>query len=131
MIPPYYSILYAQLDRVVQRFGWALTLHGSMMRDMDVVLIPWTDDAEHEDKVVDAIRLFVEGKYIVSKRKRNENKMKSLSKDGMAHFQITEKPHGRRAITLFIGVSSYYLDISIIPRAEQNKSDIEKMEAER
>lgn len=125
MIPPYYSIIYAELDRVVQRFGWALTLHGSMSRDMDVVLIPWTDDAEHEDKVVDAVRIFVEGKHITAVRKRNERKMKTSSKDGMAHFSVTQKPHGRRAITLFIGVSSYYIDISIMPRLPTQAEEVE------
>lgn len=40
MLPPYFAILYTKLDRVVARFGWALTLHGSMSRDLDVVLIP-------------------------------------------------------------------------------------------
>jgi len=123
MLPPYYSIIYAQLDRIVQRFGWALTLHGSMSRDMDIVLIPWTEDAEHEDKVIDAIKIFVEGKHITAMRKRNEKKINASSKDGMAHFSITEKPHGRKAITLFIGISSYYLDISIMPRIEQVKED--------
>jgi len=128
MIPPYYSIIYSQLDRVVQRFGWALTLHGSMSRDMDVVLIPWTEDAEHEDKVVDAIRIFVEGKYLTGRRKRNEQKAGASSQDGMAHFSVSEKPHGRRAISLFIGVSTYYLDISIMPR--QHKAEGTEKEGE-
>lgn len=123
MIPPYFAIIASQLDRVAQRFGWAVTLHGSMSRDLDVVLIPWTDDAEHEDKVVDAIRFFVEGTYITSARKRNEKKMKSSTKDGIAHFSVTEKPHGRRAISLYIGHSQYYLDISIMPRIEKMKPE--------
>ena len=120
MLAPYYAILFMKLDRVVQRFGWALTLHGTMARDLDLVLIPWTDDAEHEDKVIDAVRIFVEGKYVVNSRKRNEKKMGSSSKDGLAHFYVEEKPHGRRAISIYIGVSGYYLDISIMPRKTPN-----------
>lgn len=42
--------------------------------------------------------------------------MGASSKDGIAHFAVEEKPHGRRAISLYIGVSGYYLDISIMPR---------------
>lgn len=116
MVAPYYAILYMKLDRVVQRFGWALALHGTMQRDLDLVLIPWTEDADHEDRVIDAIRLFVDGYYLSNKRKRNEKKMGSSTKDGLAHFMVTQKPHGRRAISIYIGVSAYYLDISILPR---------------
>jgi len=116
MLPPYFAILFSKLDRVVNRFGWAATLHGTLARDLDIVLIPWTEDAEHEDKVIDAIRLFVEGKYISASRKRTDSKMGTVSKDGIEHYAIEEKPHGRRSISIYIGVSGYYLDISIIPR---------------
>lgn len=116
MITPYYTILFVKLDKIVNRFGWAISLHGTMIRDLDLVLIPWTEDADHEDKVIDAIRLFVDGLYITKAKKKNMKEMNASSKDGLAHFAVTEKPHGRRAISMYIGVSGYYLDISIMPR---------------
>ncbi len=118
MIPPYYAILYMKLDRIVQRFGWCLSIHGSMTRDLDVILIPWTEDAESEDKVVDAIRVFIEGSYTVAARKRMEKKMNTSSKEGLAHYATEDKPHGRKAFSIYIGFSGYYLDISILPRKE-------------
>lgn len=116
MIAPYYAVLFVKLDKIVARFGWAISLHGTMIRDLDLVLIPWTEDAEDENKVVDAIRLFVDGQHVTDTRKKHLKKMGSSQKDGLSHFAITEKPHGRRAISINIGVSNYYLDISIMPR---------------
>jgi hypothetical protein len=105
------------------RFGWCLSIHGTMGRDLDMILIPWTEDAEHEDKVVDAIRLFVEGKMVQAARKRVEKRYKSSSKEGVEHFHVETKPHGRRAISLYIGQSGYYLDISIMPRGANASLD--------
>lgn len=116
MIAPYYAVLFTKLDKIVARFGWAIALHGTMIRDLDLVLIPWTEDADHEDKVIDAIRIFVDGQHVTKVRKKNLEEMNSSQKDGLEHFAITQKPHGRRAISIHIGVSNYYLDISIMPR---------------
>jgi len=116
VIAPYYAVLYSKLDRVVQRFGWAATVHGSLTRDLDIVIIPWTEDAEHEDKVVDAIRLFVEGAYITRLRKKQNERSGVKTRTGLDHYSVTEKPHGRRAISIYLGPSGYYLDISIMPR---------------
>ncbi len=123
MIPPYYAILYTKLDRVVQRHGWGLGIHGSLTRDLDLILIPWTADAEHEDRVIDAVRLFVEGQYITNLRKKNNKKYGSSQKDGLAHYAVEQKPHGRRAISIYIGASGYYLDISIMPRIISSLED--------
>lgn len=99
-----------------------------MLRDLDLILIPWTDDAEHEDKVIDAIREFVEGKYTIAAKKRTEKKYGSMTKDGIDHYAVEQKPHGRRAISIYIGVSGYYLDISIMPRSalQEGEADAKK-----
>lgn len=116
MIAPFYAVIYAKLDRIVNRFGWGLSIHGTMVRDLDLVLIPWTEDAEQEDKVIDAIRLFIDGTYVTNARNKNNAKMGASTKNGLAHFHVTDKPHGRRAINIYIGTTGYYLDISIMPR---------------
>jgi hypothetical protein len=86
-----------------------------MTRDLDLVLIPWTEDADDIDRLVDDIRLFVEGMYVTNLRKKADRKRGVEGFTGLAHYAVTEKPHGRRAIAIYIGASGYYLDISIMP----------------
>lgn len=40
-----YAHLYPSLVVDARELGYALALHGSMARDLDLVAIPWTDDA--------------------------------------------------------------------------------------
>jgi hypothetical protein len=119
MIPPYYAILAMKLDRIAMRRGWNMCLHGSMTRDLDLVLIPWTEDAEPIDKLVDDIRLFVEGTYVSNARKKADKKRGVSGFTGLEYYAVTNKPHGRKSITINIGFSDYYLDISIMPRIEK------------
>lgn len=110
MIPAWFSIYYQGLERVAQRFGWCLTIHGSMQRDLDLVLLPWTDDAEPETKVLEAVEKFIKGGPYYKKSTKNS-----------IGLHATEKPHGRKAYIIYIGHSNYYLDISVFPRIIEDK----------
>jgi hypothetical protein len=103
MIAPWYVMAYTQLDRIAWRHGYALALHGSMARDLDVVAIPWTDDADSPEKLVNAFR-----RFIISKAKIN---YKKVDKPML-------KPHGRLAYVLPIGFDGHYIDLSVMPRIE-------------
>lgn len=95
---------YKQLDRIAWRHGYCLALHGSMSRDLDIVAIPWTDDADSPEKL---LRAFC--KFVVSKADVKLN----------PHRPPTQKPHGRLAYVIPIGHDGHYLDISIMPRKEK------------
>jgi len=98
MISPVYSIMAGHIERVVQRFGWAMSLHGSMQRDCDIIITPWTEDAEADaDVVLTAIYNHVMRKKV---------KMHPLSKELM--------PNGRIAYTLIFDIDFHYFDISVI-----------------
>jgi len=118
VIAPWYALIYHDLNRIVARRGWNIALHGSMARDLDLILIPWVEDADHIDAVIDDIRVFVEGKANVKARERADKKRGVNTRMGLAHYAVEKKPHGRVAITVRIGWSRYELDISIMPRVE-------------
>jgi len=101
-VAPFYAVVFTKLNRIAARFGYAVALHGSMQRDFDIVLIPWTEDAEPEEKLLQAIQKFVSGPG------KNYDIMK----------QATEKPHGRKAYVLYFD-DGKYLDISTMPRCEK------------
>lgn len=97
---------YTKLERIAWRHGYCLALHGSMARDLDIVAIPWTEDAATPEKLIAAFCQFIVTKANVS----NKPPMPTL------------KPHGRLAYALPIGYEGHYLDVSIMPRKQPKKS---------
>lgn len=102
MIAPWYVMAYTKLDRIAWRHGYALALHGSMARDLDLVAIPWTDDADDPEKLIQAFVNFVKLKAAVN----------------IQMPVAVKKPHGRIAYAIAIGHEGHYLDVSIMPRLE-------------
>ena len=100
MIAPWYAMAYAKLDRIAWRHGYALALHGSMARDLDLIAVPCSGLPLAPGKLLKAF-----GRFIVAKA--------NVRYDTPAP---TKKPHGRIAYTLPIGYDGHYLDISIMPR---------------
>ena len=45
-----------KMKEVAREFGYAITVHGSMERDFDIVVIPWTENASDITTVAHAIR---------------------------------------------------------------------------
>lgn len=54
-IAPAYAGLYPCLCEVARKHGYALAIHGSLEHDMDVVAIPWTDEAVDADTLAAAL----------------------------------------------------------------------------
>jgi hypothetical protein len=101
MVAPWYVMAYVKLERIAWRHGYALALHGSMARDLDIIAVPWTEDADDPEKLLAAFKRFIVEKANV------KLKGKEIP---------TQKPHGRQAYALPIGYEGHYLDVSIMPR---------------
>lgn len=99
MIAPWYVMAYTKLERIAWRYGYALALHGSMSRDLDLIAIPWTEDAESPDRLLAAFCRFIGDKAQVN----------------ITAGKPTEKPHGRIGYVIPIGYEGHYLDLSIMP----------------
>lgn len=100
MIAPWYTMAYVKLTRIAMRYGYALALHGSMARDLDLIAVPWTEDAADPKKLLKAFARFIALKSDVSYPVPTAG----------------EKPHGRKAYSFPIGHNGHYLDVSIMPR---------------
>lgn len=91
---PVYCAMYPDLKKIVEKFGYALTVHGSLQRDFDLVCIPWRDgEVGTHREVLDAIE--------------SEFAVRSVD-DG------EKKPHGRTAYALSIGYGECYMDLSFM-----------------
>ena len=85
------------------RSGYALAVHGTRDRDLDLLAVPWASDAETIARLLARI---VEADFI--------------------HSEPEKKPHGRIAYTLHRsgGRRDYgadYIDLSIMPRQPKRR----------
>lgn len=96
IIDPDYATAYTKARIAAWQYGYALTLHGSFTRDLDLVAVPWTTHACGAEMLVKAIEYRT-----------------GLKRQGPP----SEKPHGRQAFSLlFPGFEDpRWVDLSIAP----------------
>ena len=83
ILDPDYARIFTQARIVAWQHGYAMTLHGSLTRDLDLVMIPWTEQASvHSPEHVVAYIAQITGTEI--------------------KHPPGDKPHGRRAWSLFL-----------------------------
>lgn len=101
----YYLSLLPAVQAAAKGCGYAIGLHGSVQRDLDLIATPWVDEAKTAQELIEAIRLAVNGHIGVSGNGK----------------EFSEKPHGRRAWSIHLAKNDYpgaYLDVSVMPKAE-------------
>ena len=102
--------VYEALLATAQDHGYSLALHGSMNRDLDLIAVPWTDNACDIKTFLAAIDETASKYQIEPFRGKKTDIMQKGSK----------KPHGRFAYSIHLGHESY-IDISIMPRRVKRK----------
>ena len=66
--PPanFYPAIYAQMlptiRDIARECGWGIGLHGSLIKDLDLIAIPWIDDATSARDMVERISDNIGGK---------------------------------------------------------------------
>ena len=99
-----YAALIPSLQAVARQNGYALAVHGSMARDLDVIAVPWTHDAVEPTRLAETIRQSFQG---VLCERFEENP--------------AVRPHGRLAYAFYFNEKDAstthgpYLDLSIMP----------------
>ena len=120
--PSLYAFYYELIKEVSKSYGYNLVLHGSMNRDLDLILIPWEENLGDIEKLIDEITLIIGGHVLMQNR----------SVDNEKGDRYSNKPHGRRCYIIninrdfemeFNGMVTrvkdysdpqYYIDISVL-----------------
>lgn len=102
---PAFAALYPVLCKAARELGYALALHGSMQRDLDVVAVPWTDEAKSSDELVEAL-IGVSDGWVIHRAEGN------TANDSTSPLS---RPHGRVAWSIYLD-ESVYIDLSVMPR---------------
>lgn len=98
-----FARLALPLQERARELGYALLVHGSLARDIDLVAVPWAPTAVSAEELVREL----------------EAKVRELDVSPAEQILPTQgpedKPHGRRAWN--IHVQGTYFDLSVTPRA--------------
>jgi hypothetical protein len=93
----FYASIWPDLRDAALNCGWALGLHGSLSSDMDIMAMPWIEDAKPVEEMIKALSdCFTESPF-----KEHHT---------VAH---NDKPNRRVVYTMTIW-SDFYLDINVI-----------------
>lgn len=95
----FYTVLWPSFRKAALDLGWTLALHGSMASDMDIMAMPWTEDAKDESDLISALQECIDS---------------TVWKDNNLKRPPNAKPHGRIAYTLII-YADFYIDLSVMP----------------
>jgi hypothetical protein len=106
-----YTWVIPHLTAVARIYGYALGLHGSMQRDLDLIAVPWTDEAAPTEVLVEALRDAVDG-FIRNDPQHDGNKYNLDTRNP------GDKPHGRKAYSIYFSGRRFYIDLSVMPRVE-------------
>lgn len=101
---PRYQELLPIIRRVAHANGYAIGLHGSGQRDMDLIAVPWTGEAVAAEELVERLVEACDGENCA----------------GVLDPGIANKPHGRRAWSIrltgkMLFYEHLYIDLSVMP----------------
>ena len=110
-LAPAYCYLYPLLASTANKLGYALAIHGSMTKAMDLIAIPWVEDAADEQALVDAVVEAVSGEQpLAGQFDASQNKWVTVNLK-----EPSQKPHGRKVWTIILKGGAY-IDLGVMPR---------------
>jgi hypothetical protein len=110
-----YERLITPLRAMAKRHGYALAVHGSLARDVDLIAAPWTIEASDAPTLVEALRAEAE-------RVSGTTAFWFCDENADPHDYTRRnpqpKPHGRLGWSIHLAGTGTYLDLSVMPRSE-------------
>ena len=94
-----YLAMFDILREKAQTIGYCLAVHGSLIRDFDIIAVPWVEDCADAEELVELICETTGGFIAVGDTFKN-------------------KPHGRIAWAIQLG-GGPYIDLSVMPKVKE------------
>lgn len=117
---PFFACLYPGLCEVARKKGYALTIHGTVTADLDLVAIPWVESAVSAIELKDALMKHIGACGYADLLRRNGVKEAHVRQimtqpDSKEASGITVKPHGRLSWNLYLDAGAK-IDLSVMPK---------------
>jgi len=106
-MPCLYATYYGLLKAAAEECGFALAVHGSFVRDMDLILIPWTEDAKP------VYCVFVKWHDIIGENYGDKGRIWASGPE--------TKPNGRFSFTFQTGGGGY-VDVSVVSNRDKDRA---------
>lgn len=101
-----YAWMIPVVTRIARRHGYAIGVHGSMGRDLDLIAVPWVADANEPEEMLAEICSMLDGSLVPER-------------DGVFHW---DKPNGRKTYNIVFHGAWHFIDISVMPKIAVAKS---------
>lgn len=98
-LPLCYISMYGRMALRAVELGYSLALHGSMVRDCDMIAVPWTDTAVSAEELATAL-IETSGGFLAPHE---------------VDIMPVKKPHGRLCWSIHLG-GGPYIDLAVMPR---------------
>lgn len=118
---PIFACLYPGLCIVARKHGYALAIHGTLVADMDLIAVPWTDQAVDAETLKDALTQHIGACGYNELLERDspfltaEHRAQIVAHECDAPDGRTNKPHGRISWNLYLYAGTK-VDLSVFPR---------------
>lgn len=111
-MPAMYVAYFGILEKILNKHGYILSIHGSVVRDFDIIAVPFDDIVSpHKEVLADIEKM-------VGQAAPEMNPFYSM--EGM-------EPHGRKCYAIECGGGGYF-DISFTPSLQDAMDQIRKEE---
>lgn len=103
-----YGQILPRIRAAAKDLGYAIAIHGSLKRDLDLLAVPWIEEAGDPLALVKAVADEVGG-YVIGDR---------VDERGYISDHPTEQPHGRMSWNICWG-GKVFIDLSVMPKKEK------------
>jgi len=110
---PLYEVLIGPLREKARELGYAIGVHGTLKRDIDLIACPWTAEAVDARTLAEALFKVVERTHGVAHWSWHPGRGQEFTLDGAPGV----KPHGRLGWVINLTLDGGpYIDLSVMPR---------------
>lgn len=126
---PFYACLYPGLCDIARAHGYALAIHGTVTKDLDLIAVPWTTAAVPAEELMRTLMEHIGAVdyHGLLQRQLPTTPPEQIEKLVAAEYArqsdqhgpdgAAQKPHGRKAWNLYLEYGAK-VDLSIMPREE-------------
>lgn len=108
-----YANLLPRLIKVAREQGYALAVHGSVVNDLDLIAVPWVEEAKDAETLVVALCEACTGKVPLVFPEGTPQPTKWVARE-LRHQDPSARPHGRMTYTIGFG-GCVYIDLTVMP----------------
>ena len=113
-----YAMFYEQLKLIAKEYGYALLIHGSMNRDLDLVAVPWIDNPKPEENMIQEFEIYLRGIKTLTPEHKTPF---TILPGNRKNYVISLNRGNRNGEWVRFADEQYYLDISVVQINQTNK----------